>query len=132
MAQRESRRTVLPCLCVCLPPLCPHGECVRRVVITRGASVDWQCRIPQPRPRTIAPPSDEGGRSAISRQRRVQTLLDMTRSGLGSTVGRVHCTGNRGGDCLPTEGRQPGSDQLAEWGVGTLQDGKARPEGITA
>jgi hypothetical protein len=134
VAQRDSRRTVLPCLCICIPPLCLSVVCVWWSVVTRGTRVDWQCRIPQPRPRTIAPPSaaNQGGRPAIARQRREQTGLGMTRSGLGSTVGRVHRTGNRGGDCLPTEGRQPGSDQLAEWGVGTLQDGKARPEGITA
>jgi hypothetical protein len=37
-----------------------------------------------------------------------------------------------GGDCLSTEGRYQGSDQLAECGVGTLQDGTRRPGGITA
>ncbi len=135
MAQRDSRRTVLPCLCVRKPPLCRSVECVWWwSVRTRGATVDWQGRIPQPRPPTIAPPfaAEEGESPAISWQRREQTLLGMTRSGLGSTVGRVHRTGKRGGDCLSTEGRQPGSDQLAEWGVSTLQDGKARPEGITA
>ncbi len=112
MAQRDSRRTVLPCLCICIPPLCLSVDCVWRSVVTRGTRVDWQCRTPQPRPRTIAPPyaADQGGRSAISRQRREQTLLGMTRSGLGSTgdectapaIGGVTVYRLKGGNPAPT------------------------------
>jgi hypothetical protein len=129
VAQRVSRRTVLPCLCICLPPLCLSVECV----YPRHA-----CGLAVPYPPTQAaydrttlrsesrePPCHREAAAGTNR-------VGQPRSGLGSTVGRVHRTSNRGGDCLPTEGRQPGSDQLAEWGVGTLQDGKARPEGITA
>ena len=112
MAQRHSRRTVLPCLCVCLPPPCLYGECVWRSVITRGASVDWQCRIPQHRPRTIAPPfaASQGSRPAIARQRREQTGLGSPGAGsdlrwdegTAPAIGGVTVYRLKGGNPAPT------------------------------
>jgi hypothetical protein len=105
--QREPRRNVLSRLCVCIPSLLPHGECVWWVVVSGGGSADLA---------VLYPPTSGHGRPHLLRNgsRRAlchltaatsTTLLGLTRGGLGSTVGQVHRTGNRGGDGLPTEGR---------------------------
>ncbi len=79
------------------------------------------------------------GLGAIGEETGLQETVGKGKHLVGHDQGRTRIYGGtsaphrgEGGDCLSTEGRYHGSDQLAECGVGTLQDGTRRPGGITA